>query len=155
MHGAEGRPDFVLQLKKYASQVRRDRRLQGGSARTITLTSQSESKDSVTIDAVIKDGIIQEIGYRVRACSLAQATTALIAERAIGLDMQMLSAVEQQLELILQDRPPEAASLIWPELMMLQNAAAMPSYHAVALLPFHALKKLLSAEGSALKSLEN
>ncbi|MBB3192536.1 iron-sulfur cluster assembly scaffold protein [Halomonas cerina] len=152
MYGETERPDFILQFRKYASRVRRDRRLQGSSVRTITLTSQSDSKDSVTIDAVIDDGIIQEIGYRVRACSLAQATTALIAERATGLDMTALSAIEQQIALILQDKPPEAASLIWPELMMLQNAAAMPSHHEVALLPFHALKKLLSTEGDALTS---
>ncbi|WP_163650534.1 iron-sulfur cluster assembly scaffold protein [Modicisalibacter sp. 'Wilcox'] len=82
-------PDFILQLRKYSSRARRDRRLQGGNVRTITLTIQSESKDSVTIDAVIEDGIIQEVGYRVRACSLAQATTALVAERAAGLNMDL------------------------------------------------------------------
>ncbi|MBZ9537984.1 iron-sulfur cluster assembly scaffold protein [Modicisalibacter tunisiensis] len=140
-------PDFILQLRKYSSRARRDRRLQGGNVRTITLTIQSESKDSVTIDAVIEDGIIQEVGYRVRACSLAQATTALVAERAAGLNMESLSAIEQQVSLIFQDKPPDDGALIWPELMMLQNAAAMPSRHEVAFLPFQALKKLLSTAG--------
>ncbi|RTR03888.1 iron-sulfur cluster assembly scaffold protein [Halomonas nitroreducens] len=147
MYGDIARPDFIVQLRQYASRVRRDRRLQGSTVRTITLTSQSESQDSVTIDAVIDDGIIQEIGYRVRACSLAQATTALVAERAIGLGMKELSDIEQQIEQILKEKPPEAESLIWPDLMMLQNAAAMPSRHAVALLPFHALRELLSMGG--------
>lgn len=152
MYGGVESPDFILQFRKYASRVRRDRRLQGSSVRTITITSQTESKDTVTIDAVIDNDIIQEVGYRVRACSLAQATTALVAERAVGLNMETLSAIEQQIELILQEKPPEAGSLIWPELMMLQNAAAMPSRHEVALLPFHALKKLLGTEGDALTS---
>lgn len=123
--------------------MRRDRRIQNSDARTITLESELESKDSVTIDVIVNDGVIQEVGYRVRACSLTQATTAVVAERAIGLDKQALSAVEQQAEVILQDNPPSAEKLIWPELMMLQEAAGMPSRHEVALLPFRALQRLL------------
>jgi len=149
MNGEIENPDFILQLRKYAARARRDRRLQGESVRTITLTSQSEGEDSVTIDAVIENGVIREVGYRVRACSLAQATTALVAERAAGLTGETLSAVEQQASLILQERPPEGDSLIWPELLMLQNAAAMPSRHDVALLPFQALKRLLGTTGDA------
>ncbi|WP_163650167.1 hypothetical protein [Modicisalibacter sp. 'Wilcox'] len=61
--------------------------------------------------------------------------------------MESLSAIEQQVSLIFQDKPPDDGALIWPELMMLQNAAAMPSRHEVAFLPFQALKKLLSTAG--------
>lgn len=136
-------PDFLVQLKKYAAKVRRDKRIKSSDARTITLESELESKDSVTIDAVVNNGVIQKIGYRVRACSLTQATTALVAERAVGLDKKALSAIEQQAEIILQDNPPRAEKLIWPELMMLQEAAGMPSRHEVALLPFRALQMLL------------
>ncbi|MGP9631317.1 iron-sulfur cluster assembly scaffold protein [Halomonas sp. AOP42-C1-46] len=142
-HDSTDYPDFLVQLKKYAAKVRRDRRIQNSDARTITLESELESKDSVTIDVIVNDGVIQEVGYRVRACSLTQATTAVVAERAIGLDKQALSAVEQQAEVILQDNPPSAEKLIWPELMMLQEAAGMPSRHEVALLPFRALQRLL------------
>jgi len=98
MNGGTEDPDFILQLREYASRVRRDRRLQGSNVRTITLTSQSESKDSVTIDAVIENGVIQEVGYRVRACSLAQATTALVAERATGLNMKTLSVIKHEVD---------------------------------------------------------
>ncbi|MCW4151214.1 hypothetical protein OM427_16930 [Halomonas sp. 18H] len=142
-------PDFIAQLKHFAALVRRDRRLQGRHVHTTTLTSEAESRDSVTLDAVIEHGRVQQLGYRVRACTLAQATTGLMATRAEGLDLMTLTALEQQIALILQDTPPPAESLIWPELLTLQNAAAMPSRHDVALLPFHALRHLMSAPEDA------
>lgn len=139
-------PDRLTLFRKYASSVRRDRRLSGTSVRTLTLKSQLESQDSVTLDVRIEQGVVTELGYRVRACSLAQATTGIIAARVPGLTASTLLAARQDLERILQDAPPADSALIWPELLVLQSAAGMPDRHEVALLPFQVLQQLLTLE---------
>lgn len=144
--------DFLAQFRKYAANVRRDRRLKGVNVRSITLESQLESKDSVTLDAIIEKGVVKDFGYRIRACSLAQATTGIIAAHSLGLTAETLQAAQKSLELILLNQAPEKSSLIWPELLVLQNAVGMPSRHEVALLPFHALQKLLTLEEEQIPS---
>lgn len=134
--------DFLLKLRHYRSQVRRDRRLTGDEVVTRTVDSLGLCGSRLTLDAVIEAGRIQSIGYRVRACSLGQATTAIIAERAPGMSAAELQAVQSQLELILQGQVPGEDELIWPELAIFQHAAAMPARHGSALMPFRGLQKL-------------
>lgn len=138
--------DPLTVFRTYASSVRRDRRLSGMDVRTLTLKSQLESQDSVTLDARIEEGVVTELGYRIRACSLAQATTGILAARTPGITAASLLVAQHDLELILQDNPPDTSTLIWPELLVLHSAAGMPDRHEVALLPFCALHKLLALE---------
>lgn len=138
--------DLFAQFRAYAASVRRDRRLSGSEIQTLTQTSQLASQDSVTLDARIEKGVVTELGYRIRSCSLAQATTGILVGRTPGITASKLHAARRALELILQDKPPSEADLIWPELLVLQSAAGMPERHEVALLPFHVLQQLLTAE---------
>lgn len=138
--------DSLAEFRAYAASVRRDRRLSGSDVRTLTLKSQLESQDSVTLDARIEHGVVTELGYRIRACSLAQAVTGILVARTPGITASQLLTARQALERVLQDKPPEQSTLIWPELLALQSAAGMPDRHEVALLPFHVLQQLLAAE---------
>ncbi len=138
--------DSLAEFRAYAASVRRDRRLSGSDVRTLTLKSQLESQDSVTLDARIEHGVVTELGYRIRACSLAQAVTGILVARTPGITVSQLLTARQALERVLQDKPPEQSTLIWPELLALQSAAGMPDRHEVALLPFHVLQQLLAAE---------
>ena len=138
--------DPLTLFRKYASSVRRDRRLSGADVHTLTLNSQLESHDSVTLDARIVHGAVTELGYRIRACSLAQATTGIIAARIPNVTASILQTAQHELEQILADNPPEQSTLIWPELLALQSAAGMPDRHEVALLPFQVLQQLLAVE---------
>lgn len=140
--------DPLTLFRKYASSVRRDRRLSGADIHTLTLKSQLESQDSVTLDARIERGIVTELGYRIRACSLAQAITGIIVGRIPKVTTSILQTAQQQLELILQDNPPRSSTLIWPELLALHSAAGMPDRHEVVLLPFYALQQLLASQES-------
>lgn len=135
--------ELFAQFRAYAASVRRDRRLHGSDIQTLTLTSQLASQDSVTLDARIEHGVVTELGYRVRSCSLAQATTGILAARTPGITAPQLLAARQVLEWVLQDNPPEQSKLIWPELLTLQSAAGMPDRHPVALLPFLVLQQIL------------
>jgi len=138
--------DSLAEFRAYAASVRRDRRLSGSDVRTLTQKSQLESQDSVTLDARIEHGVVTELGYRIRACSLAQAVTGILVARTPGITASQLLTARQALERVLQDKPPEQSTLIWPELLALQSAAGMPDRHEVALLPFHVLQQLLAAE---------
>lgn len=138
--------DTLAVFRNFASSVRRDRRLTGTDVRTLTLTSQLESRDSVTLDARFAQGRITELGYRIRACSLAQAVTGILAARATELTAAVLENARQDLERVLQSTPPDPSTLIWPELSVLHDAAGMPDRHAVLFLPFQVLQQLFAAE---------
>lgn len=139
---AQNSAAFISMLKHYSAQVRRDRRLSGAKVLSTTVHSPRLCGSQLTLDAVINAGRIHALGYRVRACSLGQATTAIVAERAIGMDAPELQAVQDQLIQILNGQMLDKSSLIWPELAIFQHAATMPSRHGSALLPFQALEDL-------------
>lgn len=69
--------EFVLSLKRYIKQVRRDRRLSGLNVRTTKVHSRQLCGSRLTLGAIIEENRIKELGYQVRACSLGQATTAI------------------------------------------------------------------------------
>ncbi len=145
--------DLYLRLKHYCAQVRRDRRLSGDNVVTTTVHSQQLCGSQLVLDAVIENDRIQALGYRVRACSLGQATTAIVAERALGMNAADLQAVQNQLEQILKGHVPGDEELIWPELAIFQHAAAMPSRHGSALLPFQGLQTLFKKKQALDESL--
>jgi len=138
--------EFVLSLKRYIIKVRRDRRLSGKDVQTATVHSRQLCGSKLTLDAVIEAGRVKELGYRVRACSLGQATTAIVCERAPGMTAEELQSVHSQLEKILKSHAPPKDALIWPELAIFQHAASMQSRHDSALLPFRALQEIFAQE---------
>ncbi|HNP37474.1 MAG TPA: hypothetical protein PKK10_16625 [Woeseiaceae bacterium] len=146
--------EFLSKLKRYSAEVRRDRRLSGTDVVTTTIHSLQLCGSRLTLDAVIEAGRVQSIGYRVRACSLGQATTAIIAERAPGMNAADLQAVQNQLEQILHGYVPSDDALIWPELAIFQHAATMPARHGSALLPFRGLQKLFEKKNALDESLQ-
>ncbi|MDY7217995.1 hypothetical protein TOI97_00130 [Denitrificimonas sp. JX-1] len=140
--------DLLALFRQYAASVRRDRRLAGDNVLTLTLQSQLASHDSVTLDAKIEAGVVSELGYRVRACSLAQASTGILAARVPGLiEVDLLRALKD-LETILQNQQTDSNTLIWPELQVFVNAIGMPDRHQVVLLPFQVLQQLFKLEES-------
>lgn len=133
-------------LKLYNAQVRNDRRLQVPPADSVTVHS-AECGSQLTIDAEIKDGRVAQIGYRVRACSLGQASTAIVVNHAVGLDQKTLEHVEKQLRAILAGG---ATHCEWDELEIFSLIKDVPSRHGSILLPFNALRKIFNRASMAL-----
>ena len=123
----------------------------GADSEVLTTTVQRVllGGSHLTMYAVIEEGRVKAVGCRVRVLSLGQATTAIVAERAPGMNATELRAVQGQLEQILTGRMPGQDALLWPEFAIFQNAAAMPSRHGSALLPLRALQELFETELSA------
>lgn len=134
---------LVRTLTRYSAEVRHDRRLTGARVRTATVESRL-CGSHLTIDAEIRDGRIAQIGYSVRACSLGQAATAIVARHAIGFDREELARVRQELEAILRG---EEVVPIWPELAIFAHAVNIPTRHDSARLPFRALECIFEGLG--------
>lgn len=127
-------------LKQYSSDVRNDRRLQVPPADSETVHS-AECGSQLTIDAEIEDGRVSQIGYRVRACSLGRASTAIVVRHAVGLDLDTLERVEKQLQAILSG---SATHCEWGELEIFSLIKDVPSRHGSILLPFNALRQIFN-----------
>lgn len=141
---AGGGPAELYQaLKQFSAEVRKDRRLSVPPADSVTVYSPL-CGSRLTLDARIDDNRVCEIGYRVRACSLGQATTAIVARRAPGLDADTLRQVGEQLRAILAGK---CTHCDWPELEVFALIKDVPSRHGSALLPFQALELLFNRAG--------
>lgn len=136
--GTENLAALYKTIRKYSSEVRNDRRLTVPPAQSVTVYSQ-ECGSQLTLDARIEGDRICEIGYRVRACSLGQATTAIVVRRAPGLDREAVRRVGDQLRDLLAG---STTSCDWPELDVFAMAKDVPSRHGSALLPFQAVEQL-------------
>lgn len=132
-------------LKQFAPEVRKDRRLAVPPADTVTV-HEPLCASQVTLDARFEDGHVSEIGHRVRACSLGQATTAILVRRAPGLDADTLQQVHDQLRNILDGQDTHCD---WPELEVFALTRAIPGRRGSAELPFKALETLFRRAGLA------
>ncbi|QOW18427.1 iron-sulfur cluster assembly scaffold protein [Lysobacter ciconiae] len=130
-------------LKKYVPRVRKDKRLLAPPARTVDVYSEL-CGSKLTLDAEIVDGRVADVGYRVRACSLGQAATAIAAQRAIGMDAAGLARVQTQLEKLLSGSSEPDAPLDWPEVEIFAAARQHSARHGAILLPFVAFQKLFA-----------
>lgn len=129
---------LYVALKRLTPKVRRDRRLPSPPALTTTVTSP-ECGSRVELDALFENGQVQDIGYRVRACSLGQAATAILIGHATGLKQAELQGVRGQLQALLRDGQGHCD---WPELEVFAPASDIPNRHESVLLPFRALEQL-------------
>lgn len=144
MSDDDGLALYSDRLRALSAQVRKDRRLAAPDGTASLVSPLCGSR--VTIDVAMADGVIRELGFMVRACSLGQASTAVLAAAAPGRTLAEIEAVREAVRLMLKEGgpPPEGA---WAELEVLSPASIVPSRHASALLPFDAV--LEAAGGSA------
>ncbi len=130
-------------LKQFSSEVRNDRRLPVPPADSVTVHS-TECGSQLTLDAHIERERVCEIGYRVRACSLGQASTAIVVRHLADLDRSTLMRVEEQLRAILAG---SATRSDWPELEIFALIKDVRNRHGSVLLPFDALRQLFIRTG--------
>lgn len=130
-------------LKQYRREVRTDRRLPVPPADSVTV-HDAVCGSRVTLDARFDGTRVAELGYRVRACSLGQATTAILAHHAAGLDAVTLERIHDQLRKILDGQDTRCD---WPELDVFALTREIPGRRGSAELPFHALKQLFHRAG--------
>src|SRR5699024_8126790 len=142
--------EFTAALKKYRSAVRRDPKRRGQNEHKTVVHKRQLCGSRLWLESRIKDGVLEELGYSVSACSLGQATLAMAVQHAKGLTQDQVLHVLSQLEMLLKGESP-IETLVWPEMASLQEGAALPSRHDSARLVFRALLELCEGEKKANK----
>lgn len=127
---------YQRRLRDMAAKVRNDRRLVSADI-SVTRTSRT-CGSSVTLD-VCRDGdLIGALGWRVRACTLGMAATAIVVQQAPGQNFDAAAGVAETLRRLLAGEDMVVPDR-WRDLAMFVAARGFPSRHGSIMLPFDAL----------------
>lgn len=105
---------------------------------------------TVTVDLVVKDGLISEFGQDVKACALGQATASIVGSRVIGRSFNEIRTAREQMEAMLKKKgdPPDSP---FEELEILYPARDYKNRHASILLVFdatlNAMEQAMNTQG--------
>ena len=92
---------YQEELLAYASAVEQFSRLQKPTG---TGTAVSRSCGSrVTVDLMLLEDVISDIGLDVDACALGSASSAIVAEKAVGKTLDEISSLGQSIWCMLRD----------------------------------------------------
>lgn len=93
--------------------------------------------DRVTVELAVTGGRITALAHQTQACVLAQASAAVLASQAVGLDRAGLEALSGSVEAMLKGGPA------LPAYVAFEGAAAHGPRHRCVLLPIAAALKAL------------
>ena len=127
-------------------------------ARRLAAPDASATKTSricgseVSVDLVMKDGVVTDFGMKANACALGQASASIVARNIIGASAAELYALRETMRAMLKEGgpPPDAAPKLaprWKELEALSAIRDYPQRHASTLLVFEAVCACLDALG--------
>jgi len=108
------------------------------------LTGDARSKScgsTLTIGLELEDGRITRIGLRARACAVGQASAAIFADAARGLDRAAIEAGHDAMAAWLAGAGPLPD---WPGIAHLEPARGYPARHGAMMLPWQAALAALS-----------
>ena len=93
---------------------------------------------TVTVDVVMRDGVVTDFGHDVRACALGQASSSIMAHNIIGSTPEQLRQVQAQVRAMLKAGapPPEGK---WADIAVLEPVRDFKARHASTLLTFDAV----------------
>ncbi len=92
----------------------------------------------ITVDLVLDDGKVANYGQTVRACTLGQASSSIMARHVVGRSTKELREAARALRAMLKEgaAPPSGE---WDELKILEPAREYKARHGSILLPFEAV----------------
>ena len=92
---------------------------------------------AITVDIVVKDGIITNYGQDVRACALGQASSTIVGKAIVGRSLTEVRKVYEELKEMLVNNGP-IPSKPFDDLYMLKPASEYKNRHASILLAIEA-----------------
>ena len=93
---------------------------------------------TVTIDLVLRDGVVADFAHEVRACALGQASSSVMGSLVVGSTAQELREVREAMRRMLKENGPPPAGR-WAELAVLEPVRHYKARHASTLLTFDAV----------------
>jgi NifU-like protein involved in Fe-S cluster formation len=92
----------------------------------------------VTVDVVLRDGVVTDFGHEVKACALGQASSSIMARHVIGATPDELRRVRDEMRRMLKENGPPPAGA-WADAAVLEPVRDFKARHASTLLPFDAV----------------
>ena len=93
----------------------------------------------VTVDLVMKDGVVADFGMEAKACALGQASASILARNILGADADELYRLRDEMRAMLKDGAPPPSGARWRDLALLAPIRDYPQRHASTLLVFEAV----------------
>lgn len=93
---------------------------------------------TVTVDLVMKDGVVTDFGHVVKACALGQASSSIMAEHVVGASATELRDVRETMRRMLKENgePPQGR---FSDLKYLEPVRDYKARHASTMLTFDAV----------------
>ncbi|WP_120498491.1 iron-sulfur cluster assembly scaffold protein [Kiloniella sp. EL199] len=98
--------------------------------------------DRITLDMMMNDDLILEIGYKAQSCALCKASAQLIKELSSGRNLLELQEIHHLLRTQLKENLPISLPNNWESFHIFQPVATIKNRHNCVLLPFQALAKI-------------
>lgn len=93
---------------------------------------------TVTIDLVMKDGVVADFAHEVRACALGQASSSVMGALVVGSTAAELREVREAMRKMLKENGPPPGGR-WAELAVLEPVRDYKARHASTMLTFDAV----------------
>lgn len=104
-----------------------------------TATAHSKLCGSmVTVDLVMKNGLVTDFAHEVKACALGQASSSIMARHVIGSTSEELRSIRNVVRAMLKENGP-APTGKWSDLAVLEPVRDYKARHASTLLTFDAV----------------
>lgn len=133
---------YQQRIRELSASVRADRRLDSPE---VSVTRRSRICGSmVTLDVDFDGERIERVGFRVRACSLGMASTAILVDAGPGQNVAQLARAGAALADLLAGEPAEFDES-WQALEILTAAIPFPTRHNSVLLPFETAAEAFKA----------
>lgn len=99
---------------------------------------------TVTVDLVLRDGVVADFAHDVKACALGQASSSIMARNVVGSTPQELRDVRESVRRMLKEggKPPQDGK--WADIAVLEPVRDYKARHASTLLTFDAVVDALS-----------
>ena len=102
---------------------------------------------TVTVDLVLRDGVVADFAHDVKACALGQASSSIMARNIIGASPAELRDVRDKVRAMLKENgpPPDGK---WEDVKVLAPVRDYKARHASTLLTFDAVADALDKAGA-------
>ncbi|MBL8590452.1 MAG: iron-sulfur cluster assembly scaffold protein [Methylobacteriaceae bacterium] len=97
---------------------------------------------TVTVDLVVRDGVVADFAHDVKACALGQAASSIMARNVVGSTPAELRALREDVRRMLKENgaPPGGK---WADVAVLEPVRDFKARHASTLLTFDAVVEAL------------
>ena len=112
-------------------------------------TATAHSKlcgSTVTVDLMVRNGVVADFGHDVKACALGQASSSIMARHVVGRTAAELVALRDEVRRMLKENGPAPQGL-WAEVAVLEPVRHYKARHASTLLTFEAVADALGKVG--------